>query len=173
MSDYRWGLDWWLDLLATYTHDWWLRVITAPPLISTIHKSPQQPLCLSQLAVFTSRSLETVSNNGDSSASRAHVVTVQRIRRNCQLKYSAISSQPPLQSSTQLPTLNWTLSLTNQLLHFTSFHSTQLNYGIFKVKAALRLEVYRQSVCLGVKLFETHDQRSIFSNLTLAVIVLM
>jgi hypothetical protein len=84
---------------------------------------------------------------------------------NCQLNYSANSSQPPLQSSTQLPTLNWTLSLTNQLLHFISFHSTQLNYGIFKVKVALQLAVYCQLVCLGVKLFENHDQRYIFSQL--------
>jgi hypothetical protein len=42
------------------------------------------------------------------------------------LKYSAISSQPPLQSPTQLPILNWTLSLAYQLLHFTSLHSTEL-----------------------------------------------
>jgi hypothetical protein len=40
-----------LDLLATYTHDWELEAITAPPLISTIHKSPQNPLSLFQPAV--------------------------------------------------------------------------------------------------------------------------
>jgi hypothetical protein len=33
--------------------------------------------------VFNSRSLATVSNSGDSSAFRAHVVTVRRISRNC------------------------------------------------------------------------------------------
>jgi hypothetical protein len=38
---------------------------------------------------------------------RVHVVTVRLISRNCQLSYSAVSSQPPLQSSTPLSTLNW------------------------------------------------------------------
>jgi hypothetical protein len=38
-------------------------------LISTIHKSPQRPLNFFQPTVFTSRSLVTASNRGDSSAS--------------------------------------------------------------------------------------------------------
>jgi hypothetical protein len=33
-----------------------------------------------------------------------------------------------------------------------------------EVKVTLRLAVYRQSVCLGVKPPETHDQRFFFSN---------
>jgi hypothetical protein len=44
MCDYRRGLDWRMDLLSTYTHDselQELQAIPAPPLISTIHKSPQ------------------------------------------------------------------------------------------------------------------------------------
>jgi hypothetical protein len=74
---------------------------------------PQHPLSPSPACcVFTSRSLGTASKSGYYSASRAHVVTVRRISRNwalvdCQLNYSTVSSQPPLQSSTQLPTLNW------------------------------------------------------------------
>jgi hypothetical protein len=40
-----------MDLLTTYTHDSELQVIRAPPLISTIHKSPQQPPSLLQPAV--------------------------------------------------------------------------------------------------------------------------
>jgi hypothetical protein len=44
-------MDLWLDLLTTYTHNSELQVITALPLISTIHKSPQQPLSLFQPAV--------------------------------------------------------------------------------------------------------------------------
>jgi hypothetical protein len=44
-------LYWILDLLTTYTQDLQVHVITAPPLISTIHKSPQRPLNLSQPAV--------------------------------------------------------------------------------------------------------------------------
>jgi hypothetical protein len=39
-SDHRQGVDWILDLLTTYTHTLKLQAITAPPLISTIHKTP-------------------------------------------------------------------------------------------------------------------------------------
>jgi hypothetical protein len=49
--NYRRGLDWWMHLLTTYTHDWELQAITAPLLISTIHKSPQRPLSLFQPTV--------------------------------------------------------------------------------------------------------------------------
>jgi hypothetical protein len=42
-----------------------------------------------------------------------------------------------------------------------------------KVKVTLRLEVYRQSVRLGVRPLETHDQRFFFFKWTLEVIVLM
>jgi hypothetical protein len=35
-----------MDLLTTYTNNSELQAITAPPLISTIHKSPQHPLSL-------------------------------------------------------------------------------------------------------------------------------
>jgi hypothetical protein len=35
-----------MDLLSTYTYSWELQAITAPLLISKIHKSPQHPLCL-------------------------------------------------------------------------------------------------------------------------------
>jgi hypothetical protein len=51
-----------------------LLIITALPLISTLHKSTQHPLSLFQPAVLTSRSLATVPNSGDSSASCAHVL---------------------------------------------------------------------------------------------------
>jgi hypothetical protein len=40
-----------MDLLTDYTHDSELQPNTAPPLISTIHKSPQYPLNLFQPAV--------------------------------------------------------------------------------------------------------------------------
>jgi hypothetical protein len=45
------GFDWRMDLLTIYTHDSELQAIRAPPLISTIPKSPQHPLCLFQSAV--------------------------------------------------------------------------------------------------------------------------
>jgi hypothetical protein len=42
MSDYRWGLDWWLDLLTTYTlttHDYTLQITDAPGLVSSVYYS--------------------------------------------------------------------------------------------------------------------------------------
>jgi hypothetical protein len=49
--DYRRGLDGWVYLLTTHTHDSAPQAITAPPLISTIHKSPQHPLSIFRPAV--------------------------------------------------------------------------------------------------------------------------
>jgi hypothetical protein len=71
-------------LLTTYTHDLELQSITAPPLISTIQKSPQHPLNLfATCRVFTSRSLATASNSVDSSASRVQVLCSQPPVQNC------------------------------------------------------------------------------------------
>jgi hypothetical protein len=71
-----------------HLHDSELQAITAPPLISTIHKSPQRSVILfPACVVFTNRSLATSSNIRDSSASRAQV----------------LSSQPPVQRSLGLP----------------------------------------------------------------------
>jgi hypothetical protein len=82
-----WIGEW--DLLITYTHHSELQAITAPLLISTIHKSSQQPLSpFSACCVFNSRSLATASISRDSSASRAHVGSVRLISRklnSCQL----------------------------------------------------------------------------------------
>jgi hypothetical protein len=87
MCDCRRGLDWWTDLLTTYTHHSELQVIIAPSLISTIHKSPQHPISLFLASyIFTSRSLATASNSGGSSVSRSQV----------------LSSQHPMQISTEL-----------------------------------------------------------------------
>jgi hypothetical protein len=58
-----------MDLLTTYTHDWELQAIKAPPLISKIHRLPQHPLSLFQPTVFTRRSLKTASNDEDFSVS--------------------------------------------------------------------------------------------------------
>jgi hypothetical protein len=73
-----------MDLLTIYAHDSELQAITSPMLIFTIHKSSQRPLSpFSAFCVFTSRSLATASNSGDSSASRSQV----------------LSSQPPVHNS--------------------------------------------------------------------------
>jgi hypothetical protein len=89
MCDYRRSLDWCLDLLTTYKHDTLSTSNYSATAISTIQKSPQQTLSLFPAwCAFTSRSLAMASNSGDSSASRAQV----------------LSSQPPLQNSTTLTT---------------------------------------------------------------------
>jgi hypothetical protein len=47
-------------------------------------------------------------------------------------------------------------------------NSQRLSYDLtanVKVKVTLRLAVYRQSVCLGVKPLETHDQKFLFPQL--------
>jgi hypothetical protein len=65
------------------THNSELQVTTAPPLISTIHKSPQHPLSLLQPAVSsTSRSLVRASNSRGSSGSRSQVLLSQPTVQN-------------------------------------------------------------------------------------------
>jgi hypothetical protein len=115
-------MDWWMDLLTIYTHHLKLQVITALLLISTIHnllKAKSSPA----FSVFHSSSLTTASNRGNSSASRAHV----------------LSSQPPLQNST----LNLQLTTRPPTLNWRPTES--------KVKVIFRLTV-SQSVSLGVEL---------------------
>jgi hypothetical protein len=51
VCDCRQNLDWWIHLLTTYTHDSQVQAITVPPLISTIHKSPEHTPSLFQPAV--------------------------------------------------------------------------------------------------------------------------
>jgi hypothetical protein len=128
---------WILDLLTTFIHHWELQAITAPLLISTIHKSKQQPLSLfPACCVFNSRSLATVSNSGDS-------ISFPLSRHDCP------ANIPQLKSLTHQPTTS---------LHFTELLKV-------KVKVTLRLAVYRQSVLLGVKLLETHDHKFFQLNL--------
>jgi hypothetical protein len=52
-SDYRRGLNCYMDLLTILTHDFEMLAITAPPLISTVHEPPQHSLSLFQPAVFS------------------------------------------------------------------------------------------------------------------------
>jgi hypothetical protein len=124
-TDVVWNGEW--IYWHTCTHHSELQVTTAPPLISTIHKSPQHPLSLFPAhCVFTRRFLVTDFNSGDSSTSRA---------------------QSPLftASSAEL-TLSWTKSQSQSYF-------------------------YCQTICLGVKPLETHDQR-FFPNWTLAILVI-
>jgi hypothetical protein len=81
-------------------------------LISTIHSSLEHPLSLfPACCAFNNRSLATASNSGDYSASRAQDLLSQRLVKDShqfsQLNQFAISSQPPLQSSTAHSTQHW------------------------------------------------------------------
>jgi hypothetical protein len=64
ISDYRRGLDWWMDLLTTHTSNY------SSIASSTLYKSPQHTLSFpSCCVVFISRSQVTASDSGGSSAS--------------------------------------------------------------------------------------------------------
>jgi hypothetical protein len=112
-------LDWWMDWLSTYTHDSELQAITTPPSASTIHKLPPHLLSFFQTCyVFTSRSLATASNSGDSSVSSAQF----------------FSSQPPIQNWTDyykssLHRLPYRTELTTPSLLLTDSH-TELNWPL-------------------------------------------
>jgi hypothetical protein len=75
--DYRRGMDWWMYLLESYTQHSELQVITTLSLISTLYKSPQHLLSLFPACCVISRFLLTASNSGDSSTSRAQVLSSQ------------------------------------------------------------------------------------------------
>jgi hypothetical protein len=97
-----------MDLLTAYTstHDSEVQVITAPSLISTIHKSTQHSLSLFQPAVSSQdvpcQRLRTVE------ILQLHALSFDLHRLRCRnlanyrLNYRAISFQPPLQRSAEL-----------------------------------------------------------------------
>jgi hypothetical protein len=121
-----------MALLTTSTHHSKLQVISAVAILHTSPITTPPAKTFSACCVFTSRSLATASNSGDSSASLVQVLSSQipvqnsTLNRqpttncqaggyftptflysfhrlspdNCQLDYSTISSQLPLQSST-------------------------------------------------------------------------
>jgi hypothetical protein len=136
-----------LNLFTTCIHRSELHVITALSIISTSNTSLQHPLSLPpDCCVFNSCSLAMASNNGYSSASSAHVVTVRRIFCNWTLSTVNWTTAPSLLSlpcTAQLncqPSNNWvpgwwplhinppsllfTGWLTTQLRHFTSLNWT-------------------------------------------------
>jgi hypothetical protein len=85
MSDYRRGLDWWLDLLTTLTHDSLLQVIIVPSLIFTLYKSLHHTLSTH----------ESFHGNGFKQwrffSFCAHAVAAQRISQNSELFSQSVS----------------------------------------------------------------------------------
>jgi hypothetical protein len=91
-----------MNLLTCITHDTELQVITVLSLISTLYKSPQHPLRLFQPAMSSSavpwqRILAVEILQLQPFRFSCHNRPCRTLI-NCQLNYSAISSQPPLQS---------------------------------------------------------------------------
>jgi hypothetical protein len=89
--NYTRGMDWMLDLLTTCIHYSELQVITALSLVSTFYKSLHAK-SFSVCNVSNNCCLAKTSNNGESSASRPHVVTLRRMSRNWTLSAGLRSS---------------------------------------------------------------------------------
>jgi hypothetical protein len=84
LSRFR-GVDWWIDLLTTYTHNSELQVITALLVISTLYKLSHHSLSLFPACCsFIIRSITTATNSGGSLVSSPQVLLWQ----------------PPVQNST-------------------------------------------------------------------------
>jgi hypothetical protein len=98
-------MDWISDLLTTFTHHSELQAINSA--IANLHDPS-----IFKPAVFTRRSLATVSNSGDSSASRAHVVPSPTLVQNCLPGIYSGTLNPILCCSRQLQTVSL-LSLLN------------------------------------------------------------
>jgi hypothetical protein len=95
---YRRGMDWWMDLLTTYTHHSELQVITALSLIPILCKSS------SACSVSNSRSLATAPDSGDFSAFRDQVLSSQSPMQNSRQLSTTALSQPPLSQTVLLIT---------------------------------------------------------------------
>jgi hypothetical protein len=90
-----------LGLFTTYTHHSKLPVITALSLISTLYKSLAHTKSSHSLAVSWQRILTVEIFQLPALRLSCHSSPCRNLVK-CQLNYSAISSQPPLQSSAEL-----------------------------------------------------------------------
>lgn len=85
--------NWILYLLTAYTYNSELQAISEQPLISTIHEiTTAHVKSLPACCIFTSRSLATAANSGDSSVLRPQFLSEMRLSSNC-----PFFSQPPVQ----------------------------------------------------------------------------
>jgi hypothetical protein len=154
-----------------YWHNSELQVIKAPLVISTIHKSLLQTLSCLQPAVSSTAV----------SWKRMLIVEILQLPA----LRSFLSCEYPSTERCQFPgwrPFHTNLIVfssqanfeTNSFIHSRNFNS-QLTTNWIKSKSQSYFTTgnfYRQSVLLGVKPLETHDQ-SLFLNWTLAVIVLI
>jgi hypothetical protein len=142
------GLD--IGFIDHYTQHSELQANATLPLISTLQITTAVAKPFPAYCVFNSRSLATPPNSGDSSVSGAQVIL----------------SQPDVHNSTQLTTQLQRHLFSTSLAELNCQPSTNSQFKVkvkVKVKVTFRLAVYRQSVCLGVKPLETHDQNFSFS----------
>jgi hypothetical protein len=119
VSDYTRGLDWRLDLLTTLTHDSWLHLIIAPPLIYTLHKSLQHTLSFSVCYVLVNRSLVTASNSG--------VLQLHRLSSLHRLPFNSLSESESKLLYDWRFTANQFVLATSPLRHTTNNFIFQLN----------------------------------------------
>jgi hypothetical protein len=111
-----WNTD--LDLLTTCTHHSELQIITARTLSSTIDKSLAHAKPSKSLLDVSWQRFLTVQIH-QLPAFRSSCYSLPCRTQPNSLNYSTISSQPPLQSSTELPTLN--RQLTTELVYLIVF----------------------------------------------------
>jgi hypothetical protein len=137
MGDYRQGIDWWMNLLTACTHQSHLQVITLLSLISTFYKSSQHLLSLFQPAVSSpvvpwQRFLRVEMLQLHAFTSLCYSSPCRTLV-NSQLNYSAISSQPPLQGST-----DWLPQFSSFYLICTDWvENTVSNSNLIVVEACL------------------------------------
>jgi hypothetical protein len=124
--DYTRGLDWWIGFTDDLNTP--LRTTSnysANANLHTLQITTAPATLFSACCVFNNHSLATASNSGDSSSSRAHVVSVRRIVRNWTVNSTIAPSLLSLPCRAQL---NCQASMTHSLTnHFTSLNWTALS----------------------------------------------
>jgi hypothetical protein len=122
-------LDWILDLLAAYTHDSELREITAPPLISTTHKSPQHTLTFSGLLCLHQPFPGNGFDSGHSSAFALKSSSKWRLPSNCEVLLLLTASRTEPTWLPQLPSFYNSSARTAQTTPFS--YANRFRWNVF------------------------------------------
>jgi hypothetical protein len=153
VRDYRRVMDWWIDFLTTYTQHSELRVITELSLICALYKSLAHAKSSQSSPDFSWKRLLIVEIF-QLPALRSYLYsrpsgTLQLSTHN----YNAISSQPPLQSWAQLPTVNWT-GCPNSLPYKSSARNTSWTLFFYScVRVPFRGNVFTEPLLRNGRLF--------------------